>query len=187
MRARYRKARSPPTGKYAKIALLDVNLIFKEHATFKDEMANLKKEADELDKKLKEQQGLLAVMATQLKELTAGSKEYNELEEKITRYKTDQTIEMQTKRREVYQRESNIYRLTYREIESDVEKYCREHQIDMVIRFVGNPVDSNNPESVLANINKPIVWFNDKLDITSAIIRIITEKQKQLPKEEKGK
>jgi Skp family chaperone for outer membrane proteins len=175
------------TGETTKIALLDVNKVFKKNAKFKEEMAQIKKEADEMDKKMKEEEATLRSAANQLTEMSKGSTEYSQLEAQIARSKTEWTVDVQVKRRAFLQREANIYRLTYQEVEEIAGKYARERQIDAVFRFMGDPVDSNSPDSILAEINKPIVWHNEKVDITSAIIQLIAEKQKQASKEEKEK
>jgi Skp family chaperone for outer membrane proteins len=165
-----------PIGEYTKVGMLDVNYIFKKHAKFTEEMTQLKKEADEMDKQMKEQEGTLKTLANQLQSMTVGTTEYTELEGKIARSKAEWTIDVQTQRRTFLQREANVYRLTYAEIENEVEKYSREHNFDIIMRFMGDPVNSNNPESILANINKPIVYYKHEMDITPAILKILAEK-----------
>jgi Skp family chaperone for outer membrane proteins len=167
------------SGDNTKVALLDVNYIFKNHTAFKEEMDQLKKEADEMDKNMKEQQSLMNADAAQLQKMTVGSTEYTEAESRITRAKTDWTVEIQDQRRKFLHREANAYRLAYADINSIVEKYAREHQIDIVIRFMGDPIDSNNPESILAGINKSVIYYNTKTDITPHILKILHDRPKQ--------
>jgi hypothetical protein len=54
----------------------------------------------------------------------------------------------------------------------------------MVLRFADDPVDSNKPESILAAINRPIIWYDKKLDMTPAILKVFEEKEKNLEKTE---
>jgi Skp family chaperone for outer membrane proteins len=168
-----------PAGDSTNVALVDINYIFKQNEAFKKEMDKLKSEADEMDKKMRESQAVLAMSQNDLKNLTPGSSEYSEMEAKIARLKTDVTLETQTKRREFLMREANIYRQTYGDIKGEIAKYAGEHQFDMVLRFSGDPVDSNNPQSVLADINKPVVYYDQELDITPYVIKSIVEKQKK--------
>jgi Skp family chaperone for outer membrane proteins len=178
-------AKPAPVGECTKIAILNVNKVFKEHSSFKEEMAKLKKEADEMDKNMKEQQAAIQLMENELKDKTIGSQEYMELQGRIAKSRTDWTIDVQNQRGLFIQREANLYRLTYLEIEGIIEKYSREHQFDMVLRIQTDAMDSNKPDSILSYINKPIVWHNGKMDITPAILQLIAEKHKQSPKEEK--
>ena len=141
-------------------------------------MESLKTDADGMDKKLREGQTVMAMSQNQLKGLTPGSSEYAEMEEKIARLKTDLTLETQTKRREMFIRQAKIYGQTYSEIAGEIAKCSGKRKIDMVLRFMGDPVDSNNPDSILAEINKPIVYCNPKLDITPDVSKALAEKQK---------
>jgi Skp family chaperone for outer membrane proteins len=167
-----------PAGEPAKIALVDVNNIFKQNSAFKEAMESLKTEADGLDKKMREGQIVMAMSQNDLKNLTPGSSEYAEMEEKIARLKTDLTLEAQTKRREMLIRQAKIYGQTYSEIAGEIAKCSAERKIDMVLRFMGDPVDSNNPDSILQEINKPVVYYDHKLDITPDILKTLAEKQK---------
>lgn len=130
-----------------KVAIVDVNAIFKRSEAFKEDMANLKKDAKDIEKNLKEGQ-------------------------------TPTPLEMQNNRKELVMQEAKIYRQTYREISEEITKYAAEHQIDLVLRFTGEPADSDNPESILVDINKPVVHYDRMLDITPAILKIMAEKQK---------
>ena len=85
--------------------------------------------------------------------------------------------EIQLQGQDFLKREAALYNSKYQEIEKTVAEYAQEQQIDMVLRFIGDPVDEKNPNSVLSNINKPIVWHGDKLDITPAILQKLSEKQ----------
>ena len=40
----------------------------------------------------------------------------------------------------------------------------------MVLRFNGDPVDVDKPDSVLSYINKPVVWYDKSRDITPIIL-----------------
>jgi len=39
------------------------------------------------------------------------------------------------------------------------------------LRFNGEAVDVDRPDSVLTYINKPVVWYDRELDITEHILR----------------
>ena len=54
----------------------------------------------------------------------------------------------------------------YQEILERTDYFCQQTGIDMVLRFNGEKVDLNQPESVLSFINRPVVWYATDLDIT---------------------
>jgi Skp family chaperone for outer membrane proteins len=167
-----------------KVALLDVNKVFKENEPFKKRMEKLKRDADDADKQAKDAQKLLADLSAKLTGMTPGTEEYTETQRKIVSGKTVLETEIQMQRQDFLQREATIYHWLYQEIENVVQEYSQQHHIDLVLRFMGDPVDKKKPDSILTNINKPIIWYNDKLDVTADIVKILVERQSQASEEE---
>jgi Skp family chaperone for outer membrane proteins len=165
-------ARQPASNGFAgKVVLLDVNYVFKNHERFKALMNQLKNDADAMDVQVKKEDAQLRNMAMGLQKLNTGSPEYKKTEEEIARAKTDWTIKVQQQRREFLMREAKAYNDTYKEIEDEVNYFCQANGIVMVYRFTGDPVDENNPDSILSSINKPVVWYDKNLDITPFILK----------------
>jgi Skp family chaperone for outer membrane proteins len=160
-----------PTNLAGKVVLLDVNYVFKKHARFNATMNELKNAADAMDAQMKKDDVQLRSMAMGLQKLNAGSPEYKKMEEDIARASTDWKIKVQQQRREFLMREAKAYNDTYKEIEDDVNYFCQNNGVVMVLRFMGDPVDEGNPESILGNINKPVVWYDKNLDITPIIMQ----------------
>lgn len=173
------KPDAPAVPSTVKVALLDVNKLFKENEPFKKRMEKLKKDADEADKQAKDAQKLLTDLSAKLAGMTPGTDEYTDTQRKIVSGKTVLETELQMQRQSFLQREATTYHLLYQEIEKVVQEYAQQNHIDLVLRFMGDPVDEKKPDSILANINKPIVWYNDKLDVTADIMKILVERQKQ--------
>ncbi len=40
-----------------------------------------------------------------------------------------------------------------------------------VLRYNGEAVDANDPESILRDINKPVIWHNQGVDITQLVLQ----------------
>jgi Skp family chaperone for outer membrane proteins len=154
-----------------KTVLLDVNYVFKKHARFKQAMDLLKNDADAMDVQMKKEEGQLRNLAMGLQKLNPGSPEYKKMEEDIARANTDWKIKVQQQRREFLMREAKTYSDTYKEIEDEVNYFCQANGIVLVLRFMGDPVEEGNPDSILANINKPVVWYDKNLDITPYILK----------------
>jgi hypothetical protein len=180
-------AKSAPAGEYARVALLDINKLFKENAAFNKEMTQLKKDADDMDKKMKDEESSIRDKAKELGKFSPTSSEYKDLEQSLARLSTDYKLSVQTKRREFLMRESDLYYQTYQQFEAEIEKYAREHQFNLVMRFNGDQVDSKNPESILAAINKPVVWHGESIDITPDLLKIFAEKNKPLEEKKEEK
>ncbi len=162
---------SAANGFAGKTVLVDINYIFKNHARFKAKMDQLKNDADAADVQMKKEQTQLRNMAMGLQKLNPGSPEYKKTEEDIARANTDWKIKVQQHQREFLMREAKNYNETYKEIEDEVNYFCQANGILLVFRFTGDPVDETNPDSTLAYINKPVVWYDKNLDITPYILK----------------
>ena len=80
-------------------------------------------------------------------------------------------MQVQLQKNEFLQREAKIYHNVYQEIWQATDYFCKQNRIDMVLRFNGEAVDVNRPDSVLTYINKPVVWYDRGLDITDQILQ----------------
>jgi hypothetical protein len=70
------------------------------------------------------------------------------------------------------ERQAKLYYQTYLEVVDAVSQYAKAHNIGMVMRFNGEPVDSNRREDVMRDINKQIVT-QDRLDITPDVLMLL--------------
>ena len=48
----------------------------------------------------------------------------------------------------------------YQEILQATDYFCKQHGIDMVLRFNGEQSTCNRPDSVMNFINQPVVWYD---------------------------
>jgi Skp family chaperone for outer membrane proteins len=162
-------AAQSPSRFVGKTVLIDISYVFKKHARFTALMTQLKNDADAEDVKMKKEQAQWRSLAMSLQKYNPGSPEYKKMEEDIARMKTDLAIKMQQKQREFVMQEAKNYNETYKEIEDEVNYFCQSNGVAMVMRFTGDPVDETNPDNILSNINKPVVWYDKNLDITPYI------------------
>ena len=52
----------------------------------------------------------------------------------------------------------------------------------MVLRFNSEQVDAGaQPEEILRNINKPVVWYNRGLDITQVVLDSLNQRARTAP------
>ena len=156
---------APPT-----VALLDINQVFKQHVLMKQQMDEMKTDVDRAEAWVKGEKETIGKMAEGLKQYRQGSPEYKKLEEDAAKRQADLSIKIQQQRRDFLQREARIYYSTYTAIQNEVNYYCASTGVSMVLRFSKEPADVDNPDSVLAFIQKPVVTYATNLDITDVII-----------------
>lgn len=166
-----RPAAAPVVAGGPKLALLDVGRIFKHHARFKSMMEDMKADVQQAEARVKAEREAITKLGERLQEFRKGTQEYKSLEEELARRQADLSVQMSMQRNEFLQREAKIYHNVYQEIWQATDYFCRQHGIDMVLRFSSEPVDPDRPDSVLTNINKPVVWYDQGLDITDAILQ----------------
>jgi Skp family chaperone for outer membrane proteins len=164
-----RMGTSPQAGAGPNIALLDVSFIFKNHPRFKSMMDEMKADVDRAEADVNKERDTIRKLVGDLERFHKGSPDYKAMEEEIARREADLTVRVQLQRKEFLMREAKIYNNVYQEIEQEVGYYCANRGIDLVLRFNGDEVDVDKPDSVLSYINKPVVWYNKSLDITPII------------------
>jgi Skp family chaperone for outer membrane proteins len=165
-------AARPQAGAGPRLALIDISRIFKSHARFKLQMEEMKRDVQAAENKVRQERDEITKLATEvLPTFTKGTQQYSELEEQIADRQAKLAVAVQRQKNEFLQREAAIYHNVYQEIWQATDYFSRQNGIDMVLRFNGDPVDVQRPDSVLTYINKPVVWYDPGLDITDAILR----------------
>jgi Skp family chaperone for outer membrane proteins len=152
------------------IALLDVTYIFKNHAGFKAEMERMKADVQAAEGNIKAQRDKLAKVAEDMQNYRKGTPEYKAAEEQLANGQAKMSLDVQRQKKDFLQKEAAIYNSVYQEIFRVTDYYCKQNGIDLVIKFNGDPVDVDQPDSVLAYINKPVVWYQQRLDITLPVL-----------------
>lgn len=154
-----------------RMALLDVSRIFKNHQRFKGMMEDMKADVERAEAQVKSEKEAISKMAERLPEFRKGTQEYKQMEEDLARRQADLAVQVNLQKNEFLQREAKIYHNVYQEIWQATDYFCKQNRIDMVLRFNGEPVDIERPDSVLTFINKPVVWYDRGLDITDSILQ----------------
>jgi Skp family chaperone for outer membrane proteins len=158
------------SGAGPRLALLDVSHIFKSHVRFKTMMEEMKQDVSRAESEVKAERDRINKLAEDLPAFRKGTPEYKAAEEDLAKRQADLAVRVNLQKNEFLQREAKIYYNVYQEIWQATDYFCKQHGIDMVLRFNGEQVDVDRPDSVLAHINKPVVWYDRGLDITDAIL-----------------
>ncbi len=176
--ATYASAQTRPTAQPAapavrpQIAVIDISRVFKEHPRFIEQMAQLKARVEREDANMKARADRLQAMAEELKSLKSGSQEYKDKEKLIASERAQMQIDIQVQRKEFLQQEASIYKDIYEEVKVAVANYASRAGLAAVIRYTSKPeeIDPNQPNVILSEIQKDLVWFAPQLDITNPIL-----------------
>jgi Skp family chaperone for outer membrane proteins len=152
------------------VVLLDVSYIFKKHARLKALMDEMKRDVDTAEAWVKQERDAIVKLREQLNGFHPGSRDYKSLEETVAKRQADLAIKIQQQKREFLIREAKNYYNVYQEIQQEVNYYCQSQGVAVVLRFSREVVDVDSPDSVLAEINKPVITYDRNLDITDLIL-----------------
>ena len=161
------------------VALLDVSRIFKQHARFNGMMEEMKAHVQQVEAWVKTEREAMRVQAEQMKDLQPGSQQYKDTEVALAKRQSDVQIQMQVQRKELMQREAKIYFNVYSEVQQEVEAVAAARGFVIVLRYNGDQVDVEQPDDVLRDINKSVIWFNRGADITDEVLARIASRSQQ--------
>ena len=170
---------APSQAGVPRIAMLDVSYVFKNHTGFKARTASMQAEVNQARDRMKQEEETLRKNLTDLQDpeqFKPGSPEYKQLEEMVARRRADLEVQLRLQNKEFAIKESEIYHAVYQEIEQEVGYFATQNGISAVLRFNGDPVKGGNPNEVLRNVNKQVIWFAQGLDITPDVLQRLNQK-----------
>ncbi len=151
------------------VAVIDVKYIFDHHGRFTQGMERMKADLEAADQSVKKERSRLQGMVEQLKTFKAGTPEYKKLEEDFTQQSANLQARVNLKKKDFAERQSKLHYETYREVNDAVKYYADRHGYNLVLQFSGDPVDPNNPQSVMGAIMGTVVYQRG-VDITPDVL-----------------
>lgn len=151
------------------VAIIDLSYVFKNYTRFTDMTAGMKAKVEKADAGLKGRQEELKKTGQQAEGLPLGSPERNQLEEQFTKMQAAIQVEIATQRKDFLREEAQIYYNVYQDVQRAIETYCKQNGIVLVMRFNGDQIDPNNPQEVMQDLNKAVVFYHPAIDITPQI------------------
>jgi Skp family chaperone for outer membrane proteins len=159
-----KEEQAPPAVR--KIAIVDVNHLLKSHVRLKKQLADLAGEATLLQAKFESELKSLQKKAEGLKEMSAGSAEYNALESELVKLKAAMQADIELKRKEFVQREARLYYDAYQEIKGDIAKLAKGQHLAIVLNVNLDEINVDKPDEVARGITKQVVWFDESINLT---------------------
>ena len=160
---------SPTHAQGTNVAVVDVSLIFKHHVRFKQSQEDMRKEVQDFEGEVRQQQTKLQAMQAKLKTFAPGSPDYKTSEEEMANIASGLQVQMQLKRKDFLEKEAKLYSNTYNEVVGAVANFAKKNNIGIVHRFNSEPIDASSPQSVMQGVNRSIV-FQQSLNITDFIL-----------------
>lgn len=157
------------------VAIVDVGAVFKGHPAFSQQLDALRQEAESFKANSIQLQQQLAQKAEILKQYTPGSAEFKAAETKLATESAALEVEQRNKMRGLMQSEAKLHYDTLAEVNQLISDYCDQRQIQMVLRFNGEPMNADNPRSIMQRVNGSIIYHRPDKDITPQIIAALVQ------------
>ncbi|QGJ69693.1 Hypothetical protein PBC10988_13750 [Planctomycetales bacterium 10988] len=161
------------------MAIVDLSYIFQHHKRFQQETEGMKQEVEQREQYFKQQRDGLIQMVEELKRWKPSSPEYKQKEAQIAQTKAKLETDLQLQKKEFVEREASMYHKAYREIVDEVKLYSESNGVMLVFRFNGNmidPAEGPQPNEVMKQLNKAVVYHNPSIDITPVILHRINSR-----------
>lgn len=156
------------------VAILDLTYIFKHHKRFNELTAAMRQDVERAEQALNVDRGAMEKLAEPLKGDNAvykrGSAEYKQLEDELIKRQTELQTKVTLQRRQFLEQEAKIYYTVYQEVLDHVKTYSEQNGVSLVLRFNGDPIDRNDPQEVLKELNKSVIYSHRSIDITPVIL-----------------
>jgi Skp family chaperone for outer membrane proteins len=162
------------------VAVIDLQEVFKNHARLKMAMEDIKKDTEALNARMRAEQKKLEKMVLELKELRPGTIDYKTREDEIAHVDSNVRVQLQLERKGLREREVKLYFNAYEEVVGAVERFAQDNGIALVIRFNAEEIDPSNPESIMAGLNRHVVYQRN-LNITEFVLAEINAGVKPRP------
>jgi outer membrane protein len=156
------------------VAIIDLSYIFKNHDRFKAMTEGMRNDVLRAEEALKARRTEIETLTKRLNdlgnELRKDSPEYKQLDADLTRKKIDLSTQVSQQKKEFLEKEAKIYFSVYQEVLDEVQYFSERNRISLVMRFNGDPVTDSDPQEILKQLNKSVVYYNKGIDITPMIL-----------------
>jgi Skp family chaperone for outer membrane proteins len=166
---------NPPNMQGA-IVVLDVALVFKSHEPFKQRIEAIQQKAEQLKAKVEsDQQKLRADAQAALEPLKPNSADRQQVEAKFEQDMAALRTYARQAETNLMAEEATVYFETYQQMQTVVTEFAEAWNLALVLRFDSSPIEPTNRNSVIAGVNRAIVYHKDR-DLTTHVINRMNER-----------
>ncbi len=152
------------------IVVLDVAQVFKANVTFNKQIEGVQAQAQKLKADVEASQQQLRENAQKINEtMTANTDDRRAAEAKLEQEMTSLRTYARQSETELMTQEAKIYYETYLQMQNIVAATAKANNIAMVLRYDSSEINPLERPSVVAGVNRAIVFQNNS-DITNFVI-----------------
>lgn len=159
------------------VAIIDLPYILKHHGGFNQRLEELRRDAENVENDFKAKRDAIQKMMVQADDLNRGSPDFKKMEEDITKRQANLQVEINIAKKKFQEAEAKIYYEVYQQILGEVKYYAEANHIGLVLKFNGDEANKDNPEEIMREMQKMVLYNSASIDITPVIL----EKMKVQP------
>ncbi|QDS87790.1 Outer membrane protein (OmpH-like) [Rosistilla ulvae] len=160
-----------------RFAIIDVAYIFKNAASIKAEVAAIEQQMAGLQRYGKAKQQEMLEEAKAIQALKPGSIEYARQEEKVAELESSLKLEVFRRRKSLADAEASLYFANYQKMHQIIAQLAQYNNIDLVLRYDGEGMDIDKPDTVLRSVMKNVVYRSDAIDLTQIVLAAMEKTQ----------
>ena len=159
------------------VAILDLTYIFKNHTRFQQMSNDMRRDVEAAENALKNDREAYRKLTEKLEKYKRGTPEYRAMEEELAKRAAELNLQVNIQKKDFLEQEAKIYYTVYQEVIDCVKYYSDTSGMALVLRFNGDPIDRNDPQEVLKELNKSVIYYNRAIDITPIILEELNSYQ----------
>jgi Skp family chaperone for outer membrane proteins len=152
------------------IGSVDIEAVIKQYEKYKFTGDQLKNDAMAKQGQLQQIAANMKTIAKKLEALTPGSPEFKKEESEYTKSKVQLESERESAQHDFAQREAESLATIYKEVQSMVGRVARNRGMTYVVRTSNEPITGTEPNSVIAAMQRSVVYADPGADITKVVL-----------------
>jgi outer membrane protein len=159
------------------VAIVDMTYVFEHYDGFQSRKLALQRDIERAEQQLKVMQDEMKGLVERLKDYKAGTDDYKQIELELAKRNANGNVLMQTQKKDFLEREAKMFYTIYQEVSEEIKTFSERNGINLVLRFTGDPVDVDDPQQVVKELNKGVVYYSPSIDITPNILEQLKRRQ----------
>ncbi len=161
---------------HSTMAVIDLKQVFEGHTRFKSMRDQLMRDVEGAENTVKARQEELRGMVERLKEFRPGSPDFKQLEADVANRQADLKVDISIQKKDFMEREAKIHYHVYQEVLQEIEHFATQRGLTLVMRVNSEEIKDENPQQILQELNKPVVYYNKAIDITYPILTTLNQR-----------
>lgn len=154
----------------SQVAIVDLTYIFANHVRFKALVEQMRHDVETAEADLKTAKEAIEKAAEKIDDFNRNSPEARQLEEELAKRQADLQVQVNIQKRNFMEQEAKIYLSIYREVLDHVKYHAERAGYKLVLRFNGDPIDGEDLQGVMQQLNRQVVYYDRTIDITPVIL-----------------